>query len=69
MTETALKLGQKTGKRTRCAICRWRFDNACHKRSPWIVAGQIVGGQGPVGVWPEVLADSWCGDFSFRQEV
>ena len=69
MTETALQQGQRTSKRPRCAICRWRFANACHKRSPWIVEGQVVGGNGHVGVWPEVPADSWCGDFAFRQEV
>ena len=69
MTETALPHGQRPGKRPRCAICRWWLDNSCHKRSPWIVGGQIVGGHGHVGIWPEVPADSWCGDFAFRQEV
>lgn len=69
MTETALPHGQRTGKRPRCAICRWRFDNSCHKQAPLIVAGQVAGGHGHIGVWPEVPADSWCGDFSFRQEV
>jgi len=69
MTETALTHGHRTSKRPRCAVCRWRLDNSCHKRSPWIVAGQVTGGQGNVGIWPEVPADSWCGDFAFRQEV
>ena len=69
MTETAIAYGQRTSKRPRCAACRWWLDNSCHKRSPWIVGGQIVGGHGHVGIWPEVPADSWCGDFAFRQEA
>ena len=38
-------------------------------RPPWIVAGQVTGGHVHIGVWPEVPADSWCGDFAFKQEV
>ena len=69
MTETDLPHGHRTGKRPRCAVCRWWLGSACHKRSPWLVAGQVAGGHGNVGIWPEVPADSWCGDFGYRQEV
>lgn len=69
MTETAIAHGNRPGKRPRCAICRWRFDNACHKGAPMIISGMLAGGNGLVAIWPETPADSWCGDFAYRQEV
>ena len=69
MTETDLPQGHRTGKRPRCADCRWWLGNAYLKRSPWLVAGQVTGGHGHEGIWPEVPADSWCDDFGYRQEV
>ncbi len=56
-------------RRTRCATCKWWFDGTCRKRSPWLVSGQVTGGQGFDGVWPRTPSDSWCGDFAFGQDI
>jgi len=29
----------------------------------------VMSGHGRAGIWPETPADSWCGDFDYRQEV
>jgi hypothetical protein len=65
----------------RCETCRfWQAhedpsQGECRRRSPVLLAGSLgwLDGEDPaLGVWPEVRATDWCGQFSplpIRQKI